>query len=137
MWQGFPRRKSKSLPDVAASRIGFSHRSSRLVNVLRMELAVTGARRLGSLPDVPTMKEVYGEDLFVQESWGGLWVPAGTPPAIVARLHAATKQAFADPELRAAIARLLEDFRWGRMDEIFLGREAGVRGRAPSLSPRQ
>ena len=66
-------------------------------------LAVTGARRLGSLPDVPTMKEIYGDDLFVQESWGGLWVPAGTPPAIVARLHAATRQAFADPELRAAI----------------------------------
>lgn len=66
-------------------------------------LAVTGARRLSSLPDVPTMKELYGDDLFVQESWGGLWVPAATPPAIVARLHAATKQAFTDPELRAAI----------------------------------
>ncbi len=66
-------------------------------------LAVTGARRLSSLPDVPTMKELYGDDLFVQESWGGLWAPVGTPPAIIARLHAATVKAFADPELRAAI----------------------------------
>lgn len=65
-------------------------------------LAVTGAKRLSSLPDVPTMKELYGDDLFVQESWGGLWVPAGTPAPIVAKLHAATKQAFTDPELRAA-----------------------------------
>ena len=33
------------------------------------------------------------------------------------------------------IARLLEDFRWGRMDEIFLGREATSRAVTPSLSP--
>lgn len=66
-------------------------------------LAVTGARRLTSLPDVPTMKELYGDELFVQESWGGLWAPALTPAPIVARLHAAVKQAFTDAELRAAI----------------------------------
>jgi len=65
--------------------------------------AVSGAKRLSSLPDVPTLKELYGEDLFVQESWGGLWAPAGTPAAIINKLHAATKQAFADPALRAAI----------------------------------
>jgi len=66
-------------------------------------LAVTGAKRLSSLPDVPTMKELYGDELFVQESWGGLWAPAGTPPAIIDRLHAAATKTFADPELRAAI----------------------------------
>ncbi|MEE8615583.1 MAG: XrtA system polysaccharide deacetylase [Roseateles sp.] len=33
------------------------------------------------------------------------------------------------------IARLLQDFRWGRMDEIFLGRDASPRPQAPSLSP--
>lgn len=66
-------------------------------------LATTGARRLGTLPDVPTMKELYGDELFVQESWGGLWAPAGTPAAIIARLHAAVRQAYADPELRASV----------------------------------
>ena len=66
-------------------------------------LAVTGAKRLSSLPDVPTMKELYGDELFVQESWGGLWAPAGTPPAIISSLHAATTKTFADPELRTAI----------------------------------
>ena len=66
-------------------------------------LAVSGAKRLGSLPDVPTLKEIYGDELFVQESWGGLWVPAGTPSAVVNKLHGAVRQAFADAGLRAAI----------------------------------
>ena len=64
-------------------------------------LATTGAKRLPSLPDVPTMKELFGDELFVQESWGGLWAPAGTPAPIIAKLFAATRQAMADPGLRA------------------------------------
>ena len=63
-------------------------------------LAVTGAKRLNSLPDVPTMKELYGEELFVQEAWAGLWAPAGTPAAEVQKLHAALKVALADADLR-------------------------------------
>ena len=39
---------SKSFADVAASRIGFSHRSRRLVKVFRIELAVTGAKSMTS-----------------------------------------------------------------------------------------
>ena len=64
-------------------------------------LAVTGAKRLPSLPDTPTMKELYGDELCVQESWGGLWAPAGTPAPVIAKLFAATRQAMADPGLRA------------------------------------
>ena len=64
-------------------------------------LAVTGAKRLSSLPDLPTLKELYGDDLLVQESWGGLWAPAGTPAPVIAKLFAATRQAMADKELRA------------------------------------
>ena len=64
-------------------------------------LATTGAKRLPFLPDVPTMKELFGDELFVQESWGGLWAPAGTPAPVIAKLFAATRQAMADPGLRA------------------------------------
>src|SRR5882672_3508975 len=41
-------RQSKSLADVAASIKGLAKRSKRLVKVLRMELAVTGARSIMS-----------------------------------------------------------------------------------------
>ena len=65
-------------------------------------LAVTSARRLSQLPDVPTLREVMNDELGVQESWFGIWAPAGTPEAIVNRLHAASSKALADHALRAA-----------------------------------
>lgn len=66
-------------------------------------LAVNSAKRLASLPDVPTMKELFGDDLYVQEFWAGLWAPAGTPAPVIAKLYAANKQALADPALRAQL----------------------------------
>ena len=66
-------------------------------------LAVNGARRLASLPDIPTMKELFGDDLYVQEFWAGLWAPAGTPAPVLAKLFAANKQALADASLRSQL----------------------------------
>jgi tripartite-type tricarboxylate transporter receptor subunit TctC len=50
-------------------------------------LAVTSAKRLDDLPDVPTMAEagVAGIDVGL---WSGVFAPAGTPPAIVRKLEA-------------------------------------------------
>lgn len=50
--------------------------------------AVTSARRLANLPDIPTVKEVLGKEAE-GGSLSGIAVPAGTPPDIVARLNAA------------------------------------------------
>lgn len=49
-------------------------------------LAITSAKRSDALPDVPTVAEsaVSGFDMG---AWQGIVVPAGTPPAIVARLN--------------------------------------------------
>lgn len=48
-------------------------------------LAVTSAKRMPALPDVPTMKEAGFGDVEAL-SWGGLFAPARTPPEIVKRL---------------------------------------------------
>jgi len=45
-------------------------------------LAVTGTVRMPSLPDVPTFKELGYKD-FDPTGWFGLFLPAGTPAAIV------------------------------------------------------
>ena len=63
-------------------------------------LAVTSASRLKELPDVPTLMEIFNNELLVQESWFGLWAPAKTPADAVKRLHAATVKALADPALQ-------------------------------------
>lgn len=49
-------------------------------------LAVTTARRVETLPDVPTVAE-SGLPGFDFASWNGSWMPARTPPAIIARLN--------------------------------------------------
>jgi tripartite-type tricarboxylate transporter receptor subunit TctC len=54
-------------------------------------LAVTTARRIGPLPEVPTLKELFGSDLMVQESWSGFWLPVGSPREAIEKLFAATR----------------------------------------------
>jgi len=49
-------------------------------------IAVTGAKRSLAAPDVPTVAEAAFPG-FEAITWYGLFVPAGTPPAIIARLN--------------------------------------------------
>ena len=65
-------------------------------------LAVAGTQRLPQLPDVPTLIE-SGLAGFEVSSWSGLMAPAGTPPAIIARLNAETTKILALPEVRATL----------------------------------
>ena len=67
-------------------------------------LAVWGAKRLPSLPDVPTFKELgYDIEFYI---WSGLFAPAGTPAAIVTSLRDAAKKAVADPEFKLAMDKI-------------------------------
>ncbi|HZQ63401.1 MAG TPA: tripartite tricarboxylate transporter substrate binding protein, partial [Casimicrobiaceae bacterium] len=65
-------------------------------------IAVTGRSRVKVLPDVPTMAETVLPG-FETIQWQGLVAPAGTPPAVIARLHAAMTKVMRNP---AVIERL-------------------------------
>lgn len=66
-------------------------------------LAVTGEKRVSSLPDVPTLKE-QGIDLAVT-GWHGLFAPPKTPDAILDRLHKETVAAMKDAKYTGALAK--------------------------------
>ena len=65
-------------------------------------LAVTGAGRLPSLPEVPTIAE-SGFPGYEASSWYGILAPAGTPRDIVTKLNAELSKALAQPEVRNSL----------------------------------
>lgn len=62
-------------------------------------IGVTTAKRNSQLPDVPTIAEsgIPGYEVTI---WYGLYVPAATPKAVIARLNAETVKALASADLR-------------------------------------
>jgi tripartite-type tricarboxylate transporter receptor subunit TctC len=68
-------------------------------------LAVTSAKRIPELPDVPTMEEA-GVPGFISDTWNALSAPPKTPPAIIAKLNAAVNAALADPDIKANYGRM-------------------------------
>jgi len=67
-------------------------------------LAVWGDKRLASLPNVPSMKELgYDATFYI---WSGLFAPAATPAAIQAVLRDAVRRTVEDPEFKEAMAKV-------------------------------
>ncbi|MES2185390.1 MAG: tripartite tricarboxylate transporter substrate binding protein [Pseudomonadota bacterium] len=65
-------------------------------------VAVTSAQRSPAWPDVPTIAEA-GVPGYRAESWYGLYAPAATPAATIARLNAAVKQAVKSDTFRSRV----------------------------------
>jgi tripartite-type tricarboxylate transporter receptor subunit TctC len=69
-------------------------------------IATTGAQRMASFPNVPTVAETYPG--FVLQFWTGLFAPAALPEAVADRLRTALAQVMADPAMRATLLRAAE-----------------------------
>ncbi len=68
-------------------------------------LAVTSGSRSSALADVPTTGEL-GYPKVLSDNWYGLVAPAGTPPDVLARVHAAATAALRSPELIEQYAKV-------------------------------
>ena len=68
-------------------------------------LAVTSAKRTPLLPDVPTLAEA-GMPGIEAAAWHGVLAPAGTPPAIVAKLNAEIVKILKSPEMQKRLGDL-------------------------------
>jgi tripartite-type tricarboxylate transporter receptor subunit TctC len=96
-----------SMTDLIAGRITFifstipaahAHLASKRVRAV----AVSSARRVAALPDVPTVAE-SGVPGFDVNTWLGMLVPAGTPARNIDRLNAATLKALQQPKAREVL----------------------------------
>jgi tripartite-type tricarboxylate transporter receptor subunit TctC len=66
-------------------------------------IGVSKATRVPLLPNVPTIAE-QGVPGFESGTWQGMLVPAGTPPAVLARLSAELTRIIRSPEVRARLS---------------------------------
>jgi len=71
-------------------------------------LAITDKKRSPLLPEMPTLDE-SGLKGYEIVGWNGLFVPAGTSPAIVNKLHAAVVKALALPDVRERLTTMGAD----------------------------
>jgi len=80
-------------------------------------LAQSSRARAQSLPEVPTLEEA-GFQNMVLESWYGAFVPAGTPPAVIAYLNAEMAKTMADPATRDSLLQTATEPVGGSAEEF-------------------
>jgi tripartite-type tricarboxylate transporter receptor subunit TctC len=95
------------LPDLLAGRLtmSFANIANALPLVREGKLRVFAAssrRRSSAAPDIPTMAE-SGYPGFDAVPWFGLLAPAGTPAAIIDKVHRETVRVLALPEVRRSL----------------------------------
>lgn len=80
-------------------------------------LAVAADRRQPLLPEVPTFEEL-GIKGMIMNAWYGVAAPAGTPPAVVAKINAAVNEALRSGDLVKRLADIGAEVRTGSPEEF-------------------
>jgi tripartite-type tricarboxylate transporter receptor subunit TctC len=110
-WQLIPYRGGPpAMQDMLAGQINFMCTATGsflpLVHAGQIKaFAVTAPKRIAAAPEIPTVDEA-GLPGFYVGIWNALWVPAGTPKEIVAKLNAAANAAMSDPVFQKKIVEL-------------------------------
>jgi tripartite-type tricarboxylate transporter receptor subunit TctC len=80
-------------------------------------LGVTTAKRVGAMPDLPTIAEqgLPGYESFI---WFGIFAPKGLDPAIAAKMNAALKTAIEDPEINRKLVELGNTPRYETLEQF-------------------
>jgi len=99
-----------ALQDLMGGRIDYLFANSSEVGPLVASgkvraLAVSSARRIAMLPNVPTLDEA-GIKGYETVAWGGVVAPRGTPREVIEKLNAAINAALATPSVREGLAKL-------------------------------
>lgn len=106
--------KTNPSPDVMSGVVSLSVEASTtaipLIKAGKVKaLAISGAERIPALPDLPTMTE-FGATLdpngVIGNSWHGIFVPAGTPDDIVAKLNTEIVKIVKSPDVQARLRSL-------------------------------
>jgi tripartite-type tricarboxylate transporter receptor subunit TctC len=110
-----------ALTDVMAGQVKFFFANgSSAVGLIKggkvKAVAHTGKGRLASLPDIPPMSDTLPG--FEGYDWNGVFVPHGTPTAIVSKLNAALNAAIVSPQVTARFAELNIESRQNSPEEF-------------------
>ena len=97
---------SAAIPDVLRGEVQVMIGLSPVLPLVRDQrlrpLATTGLKRTTFLPEIPAIAEM-GFPGFEATAWYGLFAPAGTPKAVISRLHDAATKALRSPDVKAKL----------------------------------
>jgi len=104
------RGTGPALNDLVAGQIDMMiDQTSNSINQIRAgklrAYAVTDRKRVPTASDIPTVDEA-GLPGFYMTLWSAMWVPKGTPKAVIAKLNAAAMEALGNPATNERFAQL-------------------------------